>query len=54
MNVLSRAEPVYRDLKGWPELSEEQLIDIAKRGTRGLPEAPMRYLRASSRSSRCG
>jgi adenylosuccinate synthase len=44
MKVLSRVEPVYRDLKGWPELSEDAWIAIAKKGKRALPEAVKRYL----------
>ncbi len=42
--VLSEAEPVYRDFRGWPVLSEEAWIGIAKRGKRGLPAAVGRYL----------
>jgi adenylosuccinate synthase len=37
-------EPVYRGLKGWPELSEDAWIAIAKKGKRALPEAVKRYL----------
>ncbi len=44
MKVLSRVEPVYRDLKGWPELSEDAWIGIAKKGKRVLPEPVNRYL----------
>ncbi len=42
--VLAEAEPVYRDPKGWPELSEEAWIGIANRGRRALPAAVARYL----------
>ncbi len=44
MKVLSRVEPVYRDLKGWPELPEEAWATLAKKGRRGLPEPVKRYL----------
>jgi len=42
--VLAEAEPVYRDFKGWPELSEDQWIGIAKKGKRALPAAVGRYV----------
>ena len=42
--VLAEAEPVYRDFKGWPELSEDAWIGIAKKGKRALPAAVGRYL----------
>ncbi len=44
MKVLSRVEPVYRDLKGWPELPEDGWVGIAKKGRRALPEPVKRYL----------
>ena len=44
MKVLSQVEPVYRDLKGWPELSEEAWIQIAKKGRRALPDPAKRYV----------
>lgn len=44
MKVLSRVEPVYRDVKGWPELPEETWNGIAKKGKRALPEPVRRYL----------
>ena len=44
MKVLSRVEPVYRDLKGWPELSEDAWTAMAKKGKRALPEPVTRYL----------
>ncbi len=44
MKVLSQLDPVYRDLRGWPELSEDAWIAIAKKGRRGLPDAVKRYL----------
>ncbi len=44
MKVLSACEPVYKGFKGWPGLSEEQWIDIAKKGKRGLPEPVKKYL----------
>ncbi len=44
MKVLSGAEPVYRDLKGWPELPEEEWVAVAKKGKRALPDAVRRYL----------
>src|SRR5437867_12860486 len=44
MRVLSRCEPVYREFKGWPDLSESDWIAIAKRGKRALPEAVRKYL----------
>ena len=42
--VLAEAEPIYRDFKGWPELSEDAWIRIAKQGKRALPDAVRRYL----------
>ncbi len=44
MKVLSRVEPVYRDLKGWPELPEDAWIALAAKGKRALPEPVKRYL----------
>ncbi len=44
MKVLSRVQPVYRDLRGWPELSEDAWVAVAKKGKRALPEAVRRYL----------
>ena len=44
MRVLSKSEPVYRELKGWPELPESDWIRIAKAGKRALPEGTKRYL----------
>ena len=44
MKVLARVEPVYRDLKAWPELSEEAWTAIAAKGKRALPEPVKRYL----------
>ncbi len=44
MKVLARVEPVYRDLKGWPELKEDAWIDIAAKGKRALPDPLKRYL----------
>jgi len=44
MRVLSECEPVYRDFKGWPELSGEEWIATAKKGRRALPEGVKRYL----------
>ncbi len=44
MKVLARAEPVYRDLKGWPELPEEAWTAMAVLGKRGLPDPLKRYL----------
>ena len=42
--VLAEAEPVYRNFKGWPELSEDAWIRIAEKGRRALPDAVRRYL----------
>jgi adenylosuccinate synthase len=42
--VLGDCEPVYKDLKGWPDLSESDWIAIAKKGRKGLPEAVKRYV----------
>lgn len=44
MKILSTVEPVYRDLKGWPELTEEAWIAAARKGKRALPEPVRRYL----------
>lgn len=45
MRVLAECEPVYREFKGWPELTEEEWIALAKRGLRALPAAARTYLR---------
>src|SRR5438445_21501 len=44
MRVLSRCEPVYREFKGWPDLTESDWITTAKKGKRALPEAVRKYL----------
>ena len=44
MKTLAHVEPVYRDLKGWPERSEEEWIAAAKKGRRSLPDPVTRYL----------
>ena len=44
MRVLSQCGPVYRDFKGWPEFSEGDWIEIAKRGRRALPEATRKFV----------
>jgi adenylosuccinate synthase len=44
MRVLSEAEPVYREFKGWPDLAEPEWIGIAGRGRRALPESTQRYV----------
>ena len=44
MRVLSECEPVYREFKGWPALSENEWIRIAKGGRRALPAAVRGYL----------
>jgi len=44
MRVLSECEPVYREFKGWPELSEGEWVRIAKRGKRALPDSMRKYL----------
>jgi adenylosuccinate synthase len=44
MRVLSECEPVYREFRGWPEISEDEWIRIAKRGRRGLPDPLRTYL----------
>ncbi len=44
MRVLSRCEPVYREFKGWADLTESQWIATAKKGKRALPEAVRKYL----------
>jgi adenylosuccinate synthase len=44
MRVLSACEPVYKELKGWPELSEDEWIGIAKKGKRALPDPVKKYL----------
>lgn len=44
MRVLSECAPVYREFKGWPELSQEDWVRIAKRGRRALPEPTRAYL----------
>src|SRR5438132_14272772 len=47
MRVLSRCEPVYREFKGWADLTESQWIATAKKGKRALPEAVRKYLGCS-------
>lgn len=44
MRVLSQSAPVYREFKGWPELSEDEWISIAKTGRRALPEPAGKYV----------
>lgn len=44
MRVLSECEPTYREFKGWPELSEDAWIAMARKGKRALPEPVRRYL----------
>ena len=44
MRVLSRCEPVYREFKGWADLTESQWIATAKKGKRALSEAVRKYL----------
>ena len=44
MRVLSRCEPVYREFKGWADLTESQWIFTAKKGKRALPESVRKYL----------
>ena len=44
MRVLSQCEPVYREVKGWPEKGEDEWVAIAKKGRRALPEGAKKYL----------
>ncbi len=44
MRVLSECGPVYRDFKGWPESSEGDWIEVAKRGRRALPETTRKFV----------
>ena len=44
MKVLSSVEPVYREFRGWAEMSEDRWIAIAKKGKRGLPDGVKQYL----------
>jgi adenylosuccinate synthase len=44
MRVLSEAEPIYREFKGWPDRPEAEWIGIAGRGRRALPESTQRYV----------
>ena len=44
MRILGECTPVYRELKGWPELSEEDWIRIAGKGRRALPQPVRDYL----------
>jgi adenylosuccinate synthase len=44
MRVLSAAEPIYREFKGWPDLSEAEWTGIAGRGRRALPATTQRYV----------
>jgi len=45
MRVLSACQPVYREFKGWADLTESDWIATAKKGKRALPEAVRKYLR---------
>ncbi len=42
--IIDGCEPVYRELKGWPERSDEDWIAIAKKGKSALPETARRYV----------
>jgi adenylosuccinate synthase len=44
MRVLSQCGPVYREFKGWPELSQEEWIGIAQTGKRALPESARKFV----------
>src|SRR2546421_5711960 len=44
MRTLSRCMPLYREFKGWPDLSESDWIATAKKGKRALPDAVRKYL----------
>jgi len=44
MRVLSACQPVYREFKGWADLTESDWIATAKKGKRALPEAVRKYL----------
>ena len=44
MRVLSQCRPVYRELKGWPDLPEEEWVRIAAKGKRALPEPARKYV----------
>ena len=44
MRVLSAAKPIYREFKGWPDLSEAEWTGIAGRGRRALPATTQRYV----------
>src|SRR5437870_4034206 len=44
MRTLSRCEPIYREFKGWPDLSGPAWIATARKGRRALPETVRKYL----------
>ncbi len=44
ISQLSRAKPVYEELKGWPDWGEGQSADVAKRGYQALPSGMRDYL----------
>ncbi len=44
MKVLSACEPVYREFRAWPALTEEEWIRVAKKGKRALPETLRKYV----------
>jgi len=44
MRILSECEPVYREFRGWPELSEDGWVRVARRGRRWFPPAMKKYI----------
>jgi adenylosuccinate synthase len=44
MRVLSGCKPVYREFKGWADLTESDWIATARKGKSALPEAVRKYL----------
>jgi adenylosuccinate synthase len=49
MKVLARAKPVYKELKGWEEYSNDQWNAFVKKGFAGLPPNVKTYLKEMSK-----
>ncbi len=45
LKVLEECEPVYIEMKGWSDLSQEEWIKIAKKGYDALPKEAKEYLK---------
>jgi adenylosuccinate synthase len=45
MSALAECEPVYDELAGWPAITREGALALAKKGYRGLPAEMREYIR---------